>query len=197
MRVFRNMVMISIGLVLAVALGGYFLASRAINWNANQKPSPIEAVVANHILLSWVRQHAPRERNPLSPSHDNLKSAQSEFEEHCASCHGLDGSGKNRFEADFYPPVPKLTGDILDLSDGELYFIVAKGIRNTAMPSFEQEHSADDMWKMVLWIRHLELLSPEEKAALEKEIEHGAEQHAQIMDHGRDHASAPHDHTHH
>jgi mono/diheme cytochrome c family protein len=36
---------------------------------------------------------------------------QEDYNEHCAGCHGIDGSGKNRLEADFYPPVPSLAGD--------------------------------------------------------------------------------------
>jgi mono/diheme cytochrome c family protein len=41
------------------------------------------------------------------------------------------------------------------LSDSELYFIVANGIRNTAMPAFGAAHSPDDMWLAILWVRHL------------------------------------------
>ena len=51
-------------------------------------------------------------------------------EAHCAACHGLDGSGRNQFEAEFNPPVAKLTGGVQKLSDSEIYFIIAHGIRN-------------------------------------------------------------------
>ena len=75
-----------------------------------------------------IRRNAGTQSNPLPPTPENLKAGQSDFEEHCAGCHGLEGDGENRFEADFYPPIPKLTGDTQKWSDGELYFIIANGI---------------------------------------------------------------------
>jgi|SRR6516225_474887 hypothetical protein len=66
-----------------------------------------------------------------------------------AGCHGLDGNGRNQFEADFLPRVSCLTvGDVQDSSDGELYFVVSNGIRNTpcaplglaTMPSLSVRH---------------------------------------------------------
>jgi mono/diheme cytochrome c family protein len=66
------------------------------------------------------------------------------------------GDGENRFEADFYPPIPKLTGDSQKWSDGELYFIIANGISMTGMPAFGKNHDPKEIWAMVLWVRHLD-----------------------------------------
>lgn len=58
--------------------------------------------------------------NSLSPAPENLKTTRTEYEEHRAVCHGLDGSGRNRFEAEICPPVAKLTGGVQKLSDAEI-----------------------------------------------------------------------------
>jgi mono/diheme cytochrome c family protein len=53
------------------------------------------------------------------------------------------------------------------LSDGEIYFIVSNGIRMTAMPGFGTRHSADELWKIILWVRHFPNLNPQERAAIQ------------------------------
>ena len=106
-----------------------------------------------------------QQSNPLPPTPENLKAGQSDFEEHCAGCHGLEGDGENRFEADFNPPIPKLTGGAQKWSDGELYFIIANGIAMTAMPGFGKNHDPKEIWGIVLWMRHLAQLSSVRKSS--------------------------------
>jgi mono/diheme cytochrome c family protein len=80
--------------------------------------------------------------------------------------------------------VAKLTGGVQKLSDSEIYFIVAEGIRNTAMPAFKKTHSPEDIWRAVLWVRHLANLTTSEKAEIEQEVRHAAMKHELTMEHG-------------
>ena len=53
-----------------------------------------------------------------------------------------------------YPPVPDLTSDAVQArSDGALYYIIQNGIRWTGMPAWKAEHSADETWRLVSFIR--------------------------------------------
>ena len=53
-----------------------------------------------------------------------------------------------------YPRVPDLTGaEVQERSDGALFHIIQNGIRWTGMPAWKAEHSADDTWKLVAFIR--------------------------------------------
>jgi mono/diheme cytochrome c family protein len=153
---------IVIGAGLAVAIIWIAVLPR-LDWSASKPPGAVEQALAGGVLGRWVRRNTDSRTNPLSPTQENLKAARTEYEEHCAACHGLDGSGRNRFEADFYPPVAKLTAGVQRLSDSELYFIVANLIRNTTMPAFANTHSHDDVWRDVLWLRHLANLTPTKK----------------------------------
>jgi len=154
----------------------------SMNWSATNKPGALETTIANYTISRWVRRGANNQSNPLLPeTSDNLKTAKAEFSEHCATCHGLDGSGVNRIEADFYPPVPKLTGQIQSWSDGQIYYVIANGIGWSAMPGFSRNHESEDIWDTVLWIRHLAKLTPDEKAQLENEMKAGSEQHEHTM----------------
>lgn len=153
-----------------------------LDWGAGQKPPAIETALARNVIGRWIRRNAQTNANPLSPTSDNLKEAKSEYEEHCAACHASDGSGKNQFEAEFYPPVPRLTGAVQQFSDAEIYFIIAKGIASTAMPAFGNTHSAADIWCCVLWVRHLGNLSPAEHAAIEQKMRDTAADHEKTME---------------
>jgi mono/diheme cytochrome c family protein len=161
-----------------------------LNWARPKQPGILEKVLAGYVLSRWISHNSPAETNPLAISGD-LESAQAEYSEHCAVCHGLDGSGRNRFQADFYPPVVKLTSDeVQNLSDGGIYFIIANGIRNTAMPAFGRNHSREDIRRTVLWVRHLSHMTPTEKAAIEKQMRSATQEHEKTMRHGM----GPHEH---
>lgn len=177
----RALFLILIGALIA-ALMMIFLILPSINWSATRKPGQIESRMADYITSNWVRRHAAKQTNPFRPTPENLRAGQGDFEEHCSTCHGLDGSGENRFEADFYPPVVKLTDDAQKWSDGELYFIIANGISMTGMPGFGKSHDPKEIWGMVLWVRHLAQLSPPEKEALESRAHMSAEQHQKMME---------------
>lgn len=152
-----------------------------LDWSAVQPPGAIEQTLAHNVLIRWVERNADTETNPLMPTPENLTSARTEYKAHCSACHGLDGSGTNEFEANFYPPVAKLTGGAGKFSDAEIYFIIANGIRYTAMPAFGRYHSSEDMWRLVLWVRHLANLTPAEKAAIESQMSGTVEKHHQSM----------------
>lgn len=158
-----------------------FLVLPSMNWSAIRKPSRTETGLAGYFTSNWIRHNADVRSNPLPPTPENLKAGQSDFEEHCAGCHGLEGDGENRFEADFYPPTPKLTGDSKKWSDGELYFIIANGISMTGMPAFGKNHDPKEIWVMVLWVRHLAQLSQSERASLQSRVRMTTEQHERMM----------------
>jgi len=155
-----------------------------LDWSASTPPSAFEETLAQNVLRRWVHRNATPSTNPFSAAPENLKGARAEYGEHCAACHGFDGSGRNRFEAAFSPPVAKLTDSVQRLSDAEIYFIIAHGIRNTAMPAFGKTHSPDDMWRAVLWVRHLAHLTPAEKADIEQQVQHATMKHEMTMEHG-------------
>jgi mono/diheme cytochrome c family protein len=137
---------------------------------AAQQPGSIERALAPRIIARWIAHGAPAAANPIPPTPENLEFGRDEYNEHCAACHGLDGSGRNRFEGDFLAQIPRLTGDVQELSDAELYFVIFNGIRNTAMPGFGARHNTEEIWRTILWVRHLAQLKPEERKEIAHEI---------------------------
>ena len=162
-----------VALAVAVAIGALiviFLVMPQLNWSAIGKPFPAEKWIAHYVRHNWVKDNAPDERNPVAATPENLKAGEEEYDEHCAFCHGLDGSARNEIKADFYPPVARLMHGEASLSDGEVFFIISHGIRMTAMPGFGATHSPDEIWKIILWVRHFPHLTPQERAAIEAKM---------------------------
>jgi mono/diheme cytochrome c family protein len=91
------------------------------------------------------------------------------FADHCATCHANDGSGKTEIGQNLYPKAPDMRQpETQNLTDGQLYYIIHNGIRLTGMPAWGAPGGDDDSWKLVLFIRHLPRMNPEEI----KEMEH-------------------------
>ena len=149
--------------------------------SAGAKPGFLETTVGGYVIGKWVRTNAPPQSNPLPANRETLQVGRDDFNEHCASCHGSDGNGRNRFEGDFYPRIPALTDRVQKLTDGEIYFIIAQGIRFSAMPAFSAHHDAGQIWRMILWVRHLANLSPQEKAQLQADVKAEASEHEHKM----------------
>src|SRR3989338_4532698 len=54
------------------------------------------------------------------------------------------------------------------LADGELYYIITNGVRFTGMPAWGGEHTPEQTWQLVAFIRRLPTLSPEELKQMEE-----------------------------
>jgi len=138
---------------------------RVTGLRAAADPGPIETRVAR-----WTRGFAipaaDRDRtNPVAAAPEAVEAGLAHFADHCASCHGNDGSGDTDLGRGLYPPPPDMRQAATQrLTDGELFYIIEQGIRFTGMPAFgtgEAEH-AEQGWQLVHFIRRLPQLSEAE-----------------------------------
>jgi mono/diheme cytochrome c family protein len=138
---------------------------------ARQAPSRAEAALARSLRSLSVPSNAKQSTNPFTSSPEVLQESAKHFADHCASCHGNDGSGNTEMGKNLYPRAPDMRlGDTQQLSDGELYYIIHNGVRWTGMPAWGEaaNDNDSDSWKLVLFIRHLPGLSAEEIHAMER-----------------------------
>jgi mono/diheme cytochrome c family protein len=121
-----------------------------------KKPGTIET----H-SLNWVKHHVTvggkKDKNPFPATVENIEAGKEAFSQYCMVCHGLDGQNTGvPFAATVSPPVPSLaSADIQSYSDGQLKWIIEHGIAPSGMPPSQGMFGDDDMWKLVLYIRHL------------------------------------------
>ena len=162
---------LKIGLaVLLLAIAGVVVSRVFGSYpGARGAPSHIEIVVARR-LRSWaIPRSARAARNPFTSSPELLKECAHHFADHCASCHGNDGSGAAEMGRNFFPRAPDMRADVTQrLSDGELYYIIHNGVRWTGMPAWGDPDNDMDSWKLVLFIRHLPHLTPDEVRDMER-----------------------------
>ncbi|MGA2420526.1 MAG: cytochrome c [Candidatus Acidiferrum sp.] len=132
--------------------------------SASATPTKFEAFLARNARHLATPSSARSMANPLQPTVGNLRDARLHFADHCAFCHANDGSGDTMMGRGMYPKPPDLrTAETQKLSDGELFWIVENGVRFTGMPAFGGHGSADDSWKLVLFLRHLPQLGAQER----------------------------------
>ena len=145
--------------------------------SARATPTRFEAMLARNLRALALPAGAREKRNPVPPSPEILREARLHFADHCAICHGNDGSGNTAIGQGLYPKAPDLRQlDTQKLSDGELFFIIENGVRFTGMPAFGGAGSQEDSWELVHFLRHLPQLTPEERLEMERYNPKGPEE---------------------
>jgi mono/diheme cytochrome c family protein len=164
-----TLILILLGVaVLAAGFLAYSLLHNGVS--AKATPSAIEVMMARKARHMALPSQARTLANPVTASEENLRAGMLHFADHCAICHGNDGSCDTMMGSGLYPKPPDLRlAETQKLSDGELFWIIENGVRFTGMPAFSTRHSSpEDSWKLVLFIRHLPKLTAEEKLEMER-----------------------------
>jgi mono/diheme cytochrome c family protein len=163
-----KLILLLLALAAALAIGAG-LSMLHDGLNAHATPTAMEAFLARHARNLAIPANARNEHNPVTPSDQDLQIALAHVADHCAPCHGNDGGGDTLYGRGLYPKPPDLRlAETQKLSDGELLWIIANGIRFTGMPGFTPPHDSQDNWKLVLFVRHLPQLTTEERAEMER-----------------------------
>ncbi|MCU1299668.1 MAG: putative Cytochrome c [Acidobacteriaceae bacterium] len=137
--------------------------------SARDNPSPLETDVADVVRKLSIPASERNAKNPFVSTPEVLSAARSHFADHCASCHANDGSGKTEIGRNLYPKAPDMRlSETQNLTDGEIYYIIHNGIRLTGMPAWGEPGKDDDSWKLVLFIRHLPQMAPQEIKEMEQ-----------------------------
>ena len=139
---------ISLGIVYALLVG---LAGCRV-----AQPGAVEKLVATRIKQD-LTVGGRGDQNPLAASEDNIRQGKLGFTHHCAVCHGLDGQNTGvPFAENMSPPVPSLTSsDVQEYTDGQLKWVIENGVYPSGMPAWRQVVRDEEMWKIVLYLRHL------------------------------------------
>ena len=112
-------------------------------------------------LAAQVKRHltvgGSGDRNPLGSGEENIRRGRRAFSSYCVACHGLDGQNTGvPFAAAMSPPVPSLaSAEVQAYSDGQLRWIIENGIFPSGMPASRGILGEEEMWRIVLFIRHL------------------------------------------
>jgi len=150
----RLLLLLAIPIIMAL-VGLSWLISTGLS--ARDNPGAFETRFARKVHRLAIPSSARNLSNPMQSSPELLVEARRHFADHCASCHGNDGSGMTEMGQKLNPRVPDMrAAETQNLSDGELYYIIENGVRFTGMPAWGTGGTNDhDTWHLVLFIRHL------------------------------------------
>jgi predicted CXXCH cytochrome family protein len=154
-------------LLLAGFLYQHFLPGLS---SARTEQSPTETAVATWLLHASVPAAAKERANPLGSDPADVAAGRDLFRQKCETCHAYDGDGKTQIGAGEYPHPPPLRVAVASMSDGEIFYHIRNGIRNTGMPAWDMPDQ--QVWQLVLFIRSLPkiaALAPETAVV----VEHG------------------------
>ena len=97
------------------------------------------------------------QKNPVSYTPEHVADGKEAFGHYCVACHGLDGQNTGvPFAEHMSPPLPSLASkEVQDYTDGQLKWVIDNGISPSGMPASKGTLSDDEIWSIVLFIRHL------------------------------------------
>jgi mono/diheme cytochrome c family protein len=120
------------------------------------EPGKIERAIMKQVKLR-VTVGGKGTKNPVPATEESIANGRKHFGHHCGVCHGLDGQGTGvPFAEHMYPPVPSLaSADIQQYEDGQLKWIIEKGIGPSGMPAWKDVLDEDEMWALINFMRRL------------------------------------------
>jgi len=144
--------LVSIAGVLLIAMGSVLAL---VDFKADP-PGKGETLVMNwtkHTMLVGGRS----ERNPVKDNPAGVADGKEAFSHYCVACHGLDGQNTGvPFANRMSPPVPSLAGqEVQAYTDGQLKWTIDYGIWPSGMPGSKNTLSDEEIWSIVLYLRHL------------------------------------------
>lgn len=158
----KLLLMVVLGVLTVVGAYAYTLVRRGIG--TRTPPSHLETFLGRFMFRLAIPASARTEKNPWKATPDVLAAGRAHWADHCATCHGNDGSG-NTIGQNLYPPAPDMRqASTQNLSDGELYYVIRNGVRLTGMPAWGNPafKRDDESWHLVVFIRHLpQITAPE------------------------------------
>lgn len=106
----------------------------------------------HHMLVGNKKQ-----KNPIPATPESIADGKEAFGHFCAACHGLDGQNTGvPFASRMSPPVPLLSSkEVQDYTDGQLKWVIDNGIWPSGMPGSKGILSDDEIWSIVVYLRHL------------------------------------------
>jgi mono/diheme cytochrome c family protein len=99
-------------------------------------------------------------RNPTAPSAEAIARGRATFREECVSCHGARGRGDGPAGLALDPRPADLVLHVPQHTDGELFYMISRGMPPSAMPAWREKLSADERWELVHYLRVLATGNP-------------------------------------
>lgn len=116
---------------------------------------------AEEAVVQWIKHtitvSGKHDKNPVPSTPEKIESGKQTFGFYCVVCHGRDGQNTGvPFAKTISPPIPSLTSSqVQKYTDGQLKWIIENGLSPSGMPGAKGILNDEDIWTLVVYIRHL------------------------------------------
>ncbi len=167
MRGFFNGIVFTLASI--AGAGAIAIFTGALPPGADNKPPAIEEAAANASLHATIARESHGMTNPVANTDENLIAGIKTYGANCAVCHGASDAKASTLAKGFYIESPMLAKDgVEEDPDGSVFWKLKHGIRFSAMPAFGANLSDDELWKVALFLKHMDKLPPAADAEWKK-----------------------------
>lgn len=168
---FRGFIVGVILTLLAIGMVGYVVI---VNGTipaaaAHAQPLPLERWAARASLRATLGRDAPTDPNPVALSDANLIAGVVLYDQHCVFCHGKAQGEASPLAKGMYPAPPQLPKHgVEDDPEGWTFWRIQNGVRWTGMPAWQGTLNEQQIWQLVLFLKHMNSLPPAAQQAWEQ-----------------------------
>ena len=162
----RNFTLGVVATLVFFALAGYAaVTTGSVPANADSPPSAIEKWAARRSLHNLLQREGPKLTIPIANTDENIIAGIHLYAENCAVCHGASDARPSAIAKGLYQHAPQLAKNgVEDDPEGKIFWQAKHGIRLTGMPAFGASYSDDELWKVTLFLKHMDALTPRQQA---------------------------------
>jgi predicted CXXCH cytochrome family protein len=159
----RGLTVLAVLVCLALVAGAFYYFVLPGLSVARNDPSKLEVTVATYLLTHSVPASAKAMASPLGarPDPAAVRAGRDLFTAKCETCHAYDGGGRTAIGGNSFPRAPVLRTLVTSMSDGEIFYHIRNGIRNTGMPAWDLPDR--QIWQLVAYIRNLPTVAAREQ----------------------------------
>ena len=158
---------------LGMLIGAVFIMVAAIGYvrlgfvdpRADAEVGALEKKLAMPALDASVDRRAPRVKNPLSATAEELMAGMNIYQQTCSGCHGDIQHVHSAFGDSLYPRAPQFVEDAPDMPENQNFYIIAHGIRLSGMPAMGKALNERQLWQVTTFLSHMDKLPPQVSAA--------------------------------
>lgn len=156
----------AIAMIVVMGLVALFVGfTGRVTMRADLLPTSLEKNLAMRVMDANVERNAPRVKNLVPPTDENLIAGASIYLKHCALCHGDPAHPESALAKTLYPPPPQFISDAPDMKENENYYIILHGVRWTGMPGWKNVLTDQNIWTLVSFLSHMNRLPPVAQSA--------------------------------
>ena len=132
---------------------------------ADLEPGSLETKLAMPALDASVDRRAPKMKNPIQLTEENLLTGMKIYQADCAGCHGDISHPHSAFGDSFYPRVPQFVEDAPDMTENQNFYIIQHGVRLSGMPGWKTNLKESEVWQVTTFLNNIDKLPPQVLAA--------------------------------